>query len=131
MKYQTKQKELILSYFKDHKSTCITALQLKEEFENQKIGLTTIYRCLQQLEKENVIRKYNIEHSTSAVYEYVNHSHNSDTHYHLKCTECDSIIHLECNNFIELTSHIANEHHFMINPCKTTIYGICEECANK
>lgn len=131
MKYRTKQKELIHSFFIKHRSNCVTALELKDIFQDEKIGLTTIYRCLQALEEENVIRKFISEHSNSATYEFIENDKYSNSHYHLKCTNCDNIIHLECSNFTNLSSHIAKEHQFAIDPMKTTIYGTCASCENK
>lgn len=128
MKYKTKQKELIHSYFIKHKGLCVTALDLKEAYKDEKIGLTTIYRCLQELQKEEIIRKFTNVHTNSAAYEYIENEKYSNAHYHLKCTNCNTIVHLECSNFKNLSTHIATEHHFTINPTKTTIYGLCKNC---
>ncbi len=124
MKYKTKQKELIYNYFIKSKGD-ITAMELKEVFKG-KIGLTTIYRCLQELEKDHIIHKYTNGLTHCATYEYI--PHNATNHYHLQCLQCHTIIHLECSTFQEVASHIEHEHHFTMSPTKTTIYGLCEHC---
>ncbi|MFV0395880.1 MAG: Fur family transcriptional regulator [Coprobacillaceae bacterium] len=131
MKYKTRQKELLYTYFVEHKHVCISAQELKDIFKEERIGLTTIYRSLQDLENDGVIRKYTNEHNNSASYEYVEDKGCSHGHYHLKCTSCDAIMHLECSSFENLKHHIEQEHQFIINPMKTTIYGLCLDCSSK
>lgn len=131
MKYKTKQKELLYFYFLEHQDSCLTAQELKHIFKEQKIGLTTIYRCLQELEEEHIIHRYIGEKNRSSTYQYHKNIKDVDSHYHLQCTKCHALIHLECDSIKTLTNHIEIEHHFRIDPMKTTIYGLCNQCAKQ
>ena len=49
----------------------------------------------------------------------------------LKCERCGRILHLDCAQLSPLYRHIREEHHFIINPRKTLLYGLCETCAKE
>ena len=51
--------------------------------------------------------------------------------YHMKCEECGSLIHLECDAITELEDHIWKDHRFRVDPGRTVFYGLCEECEKK
>ena len=123
MTYNTKQKDIILNYLIENKDKCLTSNQIYEYLKkDNKIGLTTIYRFLNKLESENLIRKYTDK--KSATYQYINNDE-CKNHIHLKCIKCNSIIHLECDEALNLSKHIKDEHNFNID---STIFGICKEC---
>jgi Fur family ferric uptake transcriptional regulator len=48
--------------------------------------------------------------------------------YHCKCEVCGKLIHLHCEEIKELQAHLFREHHFQLNPMRTVMYGICEDC---
>lgn len=131
-KYKTKQKDKILLYLKENKNTNLTADEILIYFQSigDHIGKTTVYRFLNELVQQNIVKKYMVEDRNCSCYQYVNEQ-NCDNHYHLKCKKCNKIIHLECNEFKELQNHIAKKHDFEIDSIKTILYGICKECNNK
>lgn len=129
MKYNTKQKQSIIDYLKANMEKCLTVFDIKNYFDekNIEIGQTTIYRCLDELEKNNKIIKYT--NDISASYQYV--EDDCHLHFHLKCTVCLKLIHLDCLELNNLESHIKQEHKFKIDNSKTVIYGICPKCLEK
>ncbi len=131
-KYNTKQRERILNYLKDNKDKNITAQEILNYFKMQgnNIGKTTIYRFLNELVKENVIKKYMIEERNCSCYQFIKDK-NCSEHYHLKCEKCNKIIHLKCDEIKYLQEHISNKHNFKLDSIKTVLYGICENCAKK
>lgn len=128
-KYNTKQRENILSYLKENTDKNITADEIIKYFKttNDNIGKTTVYRYLNELVKENVIKKYNLEERNCSCYQYIE-GKKCDEHYHLKCKKCNKIIHLDCDEFEKIKNHIYKEHNFEIDSVKTVLYGICKEC---
>ncbi|MBQ1555500.1 MAG: transcriptional repressor, partial [Clostridia bacterium] len=53
-----------------------------------------------------------------------------DRHFHLKCTACGRIIHLDCGFMSEFEKHIGEHHGFRVDNARTVIYGLCEACAD-
>lgn len=131
--YNTKQKSAILRCIKDNKDKHFTVDSLCENlFQNgDAVGRTTVYRFLEKLSNDGVLRKYAASQGESVCYQYVDNHNDCTEHFHLKCEECGSLIHMECDEMSELVRHIKKHHGFSLNPLKTVIYGICEECAAK
>lgn len=129
--YKTKQRSNIIDFLKQNNDKHITADEIIEHFKSIKepIGKATVYRCLDNLVEENIIRRYAIsERGTAACYQYINENNECKEHYHMKCTKCGKLIHLNCNEIKELSEHIYKEHKFRLDECKTILYGTCENC---
>ena len=129
--YRTKQRANILEFIKSNKDIHITADTIIEHFKNNgnPVGKATVYRYLENLVEENVIRKYIAEDNNhAACYQYIDDSSECQTHYHMKCTKCGALMHLKCEELSEISSHILKEHNFKIDICKTVLYGLCGNC---
>lgn len=130
--YNTRQKTAILQCVKGMKdkhftvdSVCDTMLK-----SGDSAGRTTVYRFLEGLAKEGVLRKYAAALGESVCYQYVGEG-DCNEHFHLKCEKCGNLIHMECEEMCELANHIKTHHGFALNPFRTVIYGVCEDCAVK
>ena len=128
-KYNTKQREKILKYLKDNQNRNTTAEEIIEYFNksNEKIGKATVYRYLNNLVEENIIKKYMLNDRNCSCFQFVENQH-CEEHYHLKCEKCEKIIHLECEEFSNIQNHILKEHKFELDKSKTILYGLCREC---
>ena len=95
-KYNTKQ-QLLISQFLQKNSDCVlTADEIYERLKADgiSVGKTTVYRRLEQLYENGIVRKYNSHNEKSASYQFI---HNScREHYHLKCAKCGKLIHIDC-----------------------------------
>lgn len=129
--YRTAQKETVLDYLKSSNGEHLTVKDIYEHLKanNEKIGLTTVYRHLESLVKEGTVVKSIIDENTPACYEYADCDHSQC--YHCKCIRCGKLIHLHCEEITSMENHIRDEHHFTITPKMTVFYGICEECMAK
>lgn len=131
-KYKTKQKEILIDFFKNKAGIHITAGDVCEHFREQgiAIGQSTIYRHLESLVDEGIINKYIIDGNSPACFEYSDEkSHGeSECSFHCKCEKCGKLIHLHCEELEEIQGHLYKEHKFRLNPMRTVFYGICEEC---
>ena len=135
VKYKTKQREKMQEFLKENTGKHFTAYDVCDYFKNkgEAIGTTTVYRQLDTLVKEGVIKKYLFDESSSACFEY-DEAHDHAGHrmcYHLKCTECGKLIHLKCEEIEMFEHHIFEHHGFAIDSTRTVFYGLCEECAKK
>ncbi len=131
--YNTKQKTAILELLKENQGKHFTAddILLSLSGENMSIGKTTVYRYLEKLVSENVVRKYEISKTDASCYEYCPASEHSAclTHYHLKCTSCNKLFHINCKTLNVISEHIFSEHNFLIDKSKTVFYGLCDACS--
>ena len=132
VQYRTRQREEILTYLKTVPGKHVTAADVRNHFQAQSVsvGQTTIYRQLEKLVDEGLLKKYFIDEHSSACFEYVDadqHCH-SNPCYHCKCEKCGKLIHMDCHEVAELQEHFMDHHHFKINPLRTVFYGLCAEC---
>ena len=124
MSYNTKQKNKILKIVKSINKE-FTIKDIYKEL-NGDVGLTTIYRFINNLVKDNNLNKITGEDNIT-YYEYLK-SCNKDNHFYLKCNHCLKLIHIDCDCIKEIEKHILNNHNFYINNQKIVINGICSKC---
>ena len=131
-KYKTKQREILIDYFESVPGVHITASNVCEYFKKHgaPIGQSTIYRQLERLVDEGIIKKYIIDGSTPACFEYVGAGSHADADacVHCKCEKCGKLIHLHCDEVEVLQGHLLSEHQFKLDPVRTVFYGLCEDC---
>jgi Fur family transcriptional regulator, ferric uptake regulator len=131
-KYKSKNYDEVLSYLKAMPGQHFTVNDLHAHFSEQgsSIGTTTIYRQLERMVDEGLVKKYTLDQNKSACFEYLNNAEHEGTHssYHCICECCGNLIHLHCEEIEELQAHLFSEHHFRINSGRTVFYGLCEDC---
>ncbi len=96
------------------------------------IGLTTIYRTLDLLEKMKLLKKISLA-SGENKYELI-HSRDDHHHHHLICTNCGKII--DYDDFVDeelelikkTEDTLSKKHNFVINDHNIEFYGMCEQC---
>lgn len=124
--YCTKQKELILLFIKKQDNE-FTINDIKNNLSD-KVGLTTIYRYVNKLVKNRIIKKnYN---NNIASFQYIKNCCNSNSHYYLKCNCCGNITHISCDCMKKFSNHINENHNFKVENCSITIDGTCQNCNN-
>ena len=127
--YSTKQRQAIVEFCRES-STHLSAMDVLNHLKSKgiKISVATVYRTLDKLECEGVVRKMTIGNGSCACYQYLMGSECNE-HFHLKCIECGELIHLSCDFLGQMEKHIFDEHAFTISSGKTVIYGKCSKCA--
>lgn len=128
MSYKTRQSEQILEYIKQHADSHLTADAIAEALKNSRVGKTTVYRHLEKLCGEGLVRKYILQEGKSACYQYAG-GDCCHSHFHLKCLKCSCLIHLECEHLDGIEKHISEHHGFRIDSSRTVFYGLCDKCA--
>lgn len=131
-KYNTKQRQAILSYLASVPGEHVTAGRISAYFEanNSAIGLTTIYRHLNSLAEGGLIRKYAPGDGAGACYQYIGKPDEA-LYFHMKCEVCGLLAHLDCETLDHVSLHILQAHAFQIDPLKTVLYGRCKACCPK
>lgn len=134
-KYSTKQKEILLDFFKQNPGVHLSAGDVIEHMkkEGATIGQATIYRNLESLVNDGIIAKFKIDDDTPACFEYISpdeHMGDEEDCYHCKCQKCGKIIHVSCEDVKALQEHFMEEHGFRIDLKRTVFYGLCSDCAS-
>lgn len=131
-KYRTKQYEELLAHLEDIRGEHFTVNDLYTCFREggNPIGVTTLYRHLDRLIEDGVVKRYVSDKGDPACFEYIGSGDcpGHESSYHCKCENCGRLIHMRCDEIGVLREHMLNEHGFMIDPMRTVIYGLCSEC---
>lgn len=132
MRYNTKQRELILRFLSESDGKHVKAEEIFDYLKKNDtpVGKSTVYRYLDTLTEQNIVRKYTIEDGQGACYQFVGETGHSRCreHYHLKCSNCGELYHVSCELMDKINLHILEEHGFTVDNSKTVFYGICEKC---
>ena len=131
MKYSTKQRQSIVELINAHEDEHVTVESLLKEAKEKNINISraTLYRALDSLVVAGSLKKITIDDKTSACYQLCGHL--DYNHYHLVCTKCGKLIHLDCEMIDELCEHIKKDHGVEVDPKRIVFYGVCEDCQKK
>jgi len=86
------------------------------------IGIATIYRNLEYLEKNNLIIKIKSKHNEAR------YDGNVSGHYHLICNKCGKIIDIFDHKNLTINSKKIQESGFKINTDFIELHGKCKNC---
>jgi len=125
--YKTRQSSIILSYLQaEHGHVTAASLTAHLREKGEAIGTATVYRQLDKLVDMGLVRKYITD--KGACYQYAGNG--CDEHFHLKCTQCDTLFHVDCSFLSDLAPHILAHHGFTVDNRRTVMYGLCAKCKN-
>lgn len=125
MGYKTKQKKHIINYLCNNNNKYSSASDICLYVNKvDKIGLTTVYRILNDLALKGVVHK--TFKNNKCYYQII--EENCLKHYHLKCLKCLNVIHVDISDLQEIEDMISYNYNFKINNQETIIYGLCSKC---
>ena len=128
MPYHTKQQQAILDCLSRRGGAVLSAAALSEELRDQgsPVGLATIYRQLERLEKAGKVHKLGTD--TGAKYQFCTCAASGRDCFLLKCEKCGTVQHVDCSRLAPLYRHLEEEHGFAIDAHRTLFYGLCRRC---
>lgn len=91
--------------------------------QGDRIGLTTIYRTLQSLQKEKLVDLLRRDDG-EAIYRLCGDEH----HHHLVCNKCGRAVEIEGGAIEKWAEAMAKEHGFRDIGHSAEIYGTCSKC---
>ena len=129
--YKTRQRAMIEQLLKERAGEHLTADEITELLLSRgcRVGKATVYRCLDRLIERGEVRRYSFEGEKSASYEY--QAGLTKPRYHLQCSKCGGIAHLECGVLDELPEHIMSHHGFRLDASQIVLVGCCQSCGAK
>ena len=122
--YNTKQRDKIFQIIEKYGHDFL----IKDLYEEVKedTSLTTVYRLVDQLVEEGILNKC-IGSDQNTYYQYMKKC-DCESHFYLKCDQCGSFTHVECDHISELLEHIQVEHQFHPDEKQIIIHGVCKKC---
>ena len=124
----TKQRDEIVDFFNKHRGLCFTAKDLIKSGEVS-VGEATVYRTLSRLTAQGLLKRFT-DGDRGAAYQ-LNESEECSSHFHLKCSKCGTLIHMDCEFMADMKRHIEQSHGFHVDIGKTVIYGLCADCCGE
>lgn len=91
------------------------------------IGIATVYRTLQLLEKLSIIYKVNFDDGYNR-YELNYNSENEHHHHHLICLNCSEVFEVKLDLLETLEDEIEKAHGFKITDHNVKFFGYCSKC---
>ena len=130
--YLTGNKKTVIDFFKKNRDRHYTVENVYDKLktDGNEIPKSTLYRVIGNLCRSGMLKRYESECEKCFVYQYANFDTSCKDHFHLKCSECGKLIHLECKRMNEIREHIMEEHGFMIGG-DGIINGICGKCMRR
>lgn len=129
----TKQKQIIIEFLKENKDRHLTADEIVDnlKIDNLKVSKATVYRLLNSLSEDGLLRKYVLSENLCSCYQYVENSSECNNHYHLICYECGNVEHFDDENIIKLQENVLKNHKFKLDLQRVIFYGSCKSCIKK
>ena len=119
----SRQREAILDYLhstKSHPTAEAVYWKVREEFP--KISLGTVYRNLNLLANEGIIRK--IEGLDGVAH----FDHNTHNHYHFICSKCNKVYDVPYDIAPDLAEKVLAATGMAAESCEITFKGLCCDC---
>lgn len=127
---RTRQKAVILEYIKENKDIHLKAEDIIEglKVQGEAVSKATVYRFLKALEDEGLIRKYTLCDKVPACYQYTGDRPECRHHYHLMCSRCGEVVHVDSPALRCFMQEALEKEGFVIDESKTVFYGLCRSC---
>lgn len=126
-KYMTRQREALLTYLKAHTDEQLSAQQIAEALQGERVSQSAVYRNIAELEAEGVLCRSRSGSEREVRYRYVGGSECRGC-LHLSCKRCGRTFHLDERGTEELMRAVDRAEGFTVDKADTVLYGLCELC---
>jgi Fur family ferric uptake transcriptional regulator len=122
----TAQRTALLDAIRSRRGA-FSALELFDAAREQspRLGLATVYRALDRLERDNVIRRLGGSAGSADRFVLCDPSHH---HHHLICTGCGAVEETELCA-APPADELKRRHGFVATSHQADVYGLCRSCA--
>ena len=130
--YNTKTKEYILEFLKNHKGTSFSVQDIYDEIceSGYSINLATVYRNVIKMTEAGMLLKHQAGNNKYATYHFVESS-KCLTHFHFECKKCGRVIPLGNKETLDFVKMIEKKLGFTVEPQNTYLTGTCAKCGER
>lgn len=130
MHYRSKNRDALISYLRDREGDHVTVNEIHDHFRQSgsSMGVATIYRQLEQLVADGQMRKYLVDSSSAACFEYIGAQEGHARFVHCKCEKCGRILHIDRSEIEEMARLLEERSGFRMDNVQTVLYGVCGDC---
>ena len=126
--YKTKQREILLTYFKEHIDEPVSAGQIADALrETHAISTSAVYRNLAALEEAGKLQRISRPDSREAFYRYKDFDSCKEC-LHLSCQKCGKTFHLNHAGAAAIVNALSSTEDFSLDKAETILYGVCTAC---
>ena len=129
--YATEQKKILSDFLKENSDRAFSIEELIEgmraSYGDHVPGTSTVYRLMNRLVEEGVVKRFVKGHSRRFLYQAVRDEH-CRSHLHLKCIGCGKLLHLDEHISDTLLDTIRATNDFSVNEEETVLFGECSTC---
>ena len=126
--YKTRQKRELLKFLQERSLQHFSVDEVVFEMQDrgEKIGRSTVYRYLEMMAEQGSVRKYQNQGVTQ--YQHISNATSCDEHFHMMCSRCGNLMHVDCELMHAMTEHLMKDHGFQLDPRETILVGLCDKC---
>ncbi|MBE7023397.1 MAG: Fur family transcriptional regulator [Ruminococcaceae bacterium] len=130
--YQTAQKKVLTDFLTENCEKTFSVEELYTEmekiYEKKTLpGKSTVYRLIQQMTEEGIVKRTAKENSRKFVYQIAGGEHCA-FHLHMKCMDCGKILHMNDDDSLRLMAQVFEKNRFSVDEKYTVLVGRCCEC---
>ncbi|MDO4865665.1 MAG: transcriptional repressor [Clostridia bacterium] len=127
--YNTRQKRELLAFLRERSMQHFSVDDVVFEMQDrgEKIGRSTVYRYLELLAEQGSVRKYQSVQGITQ-YQHVEDDSRCDSHFHMMCSRCGNLMHVDCDLMRTMSEHLVKDHGFLLDPRETILVGVCQKC---
>ena len=127
--YNTKQRQALLDFFKAHREGQFTVAQIADAVcAEHDIGKSTVYRLVAKMHSEGLLTRAGDDCSHAAKYGYVDGEHGCVEHFHLRCSMCGRVVHIEDKTTENAILSVLGNNNFTLDEGATVVVGKCKDC---
>ena len=125
MTYNTQREKQILNLLSGEKERTFTIEEICDRILTEG-GKSTVYRIVSRLTGEGILKKITDQRSRRVSYQYLGEKSCCE-HLHLKCKNCERLIHLDKSASETIINLLNRSGSFSLDPTEI-LGGLCREC---
>lgn len=121
----TRQRRLIWDALVEHPDTHLSADDIVARVRSHmtKVDPSTVYRTLDLLEREGLVRRTNLG-ADRAFYEPAS----DHLHHHVVCEQCGAVVHLHDDAVGDVRERVESASGYALSRTDMSFYGLCPSC---
>lgn len=128
--YKTEQRRMLLDFFEQNSTEAFSVDQVVAQLASAQISRSAVYRNIDKMVQEDLLRKSVSPDGRKALYQYVDCRAHCDR-IHLQCEKCGRIFHMENASDEERLKSVLDKSGFRLDEHATMLPGTCRDCVEQ